>query len=265
VSNGGFDFGGIFDALLSELGSVVAAIISFLQSLVQQLVAALNFLFATDQGIFGFSFAGQATILKWLKSIWDALQKTVFGSLLLHLKDLFGKLQDFVKKLKAWLDKLQQIKKKYEMAYFRKVIQILSRARKILTIFRFFHLKFAQRLDNWLATVEGRIAHYQILMGQKLNEITAWVNLVVDPRGALRTFPLVAGIIAALDQTWIGIFGTPFSTSFLGSYSRGRTGSVQVTVNQTVADVKSGTGDAGMIAQSLPDLQREFAKEMGLQ
>jgi hypothetical protein len=264
VSNGGFDFGGIFDALLSELGSVVAAIISFLQSLVQQLVAALNFLFATDQGIFGFSFAGQATILKWLKSIWDALQKTVFGSLLLHLKDLFGKLQDFVKKLKAWLDKLQQIKKKYEMAYFRKVIQILSRARKILTIFRFFHLKFAQRLDNWLATVEGRIAHYQILMGQKLNEITAWVNLVVDPRGALKTFPLVTGIIAALNVTWSGIFGVPFQ----GAGGKGQrpdpATSVTVTFPKTVADANSGSGSATQIQKNFASRQTSFNAAAGL-
>ena len=261
---GGFDFGGLFDSLLGDLAAAVAAIIQFLQELVVAIVNALNTLFGVDQAIFGFSFVGSETILRWLKQIWDTIQKTVFGALLKHLYGLFQKLQAFVKKLKAWLDKLHQLQQKYEMKYFRLVIQILSRARKILTIFRFFHLKFAQRLDNWLATVEGRLGHFQILMAQKLNETIAWVNLVVDPRGALRTFPLVAGIIAALNVTWSGIFGVPFQGAGGAGSKVDPSVSVKVTFPQTVADAKTGQGQAAEVHSRFASQQTLFNSAAGL-
>lgn len=260
---GGFDFGSLLNGLLGALADVINAILQFLYNLVQALVQALNFLFAGIEDTFGFSFQSIGEIWQGLKKMMDSIWKTVILASLKKLYSLYKTLQAWATKLKAWLDKLHALMKKYEMMYFRKTIQLIQRARKILTIFRFFHLKFAQRLDAWLAKIEGKLAHYLILVASKTNEIIGWVNFIVDPLGHLKTLPLIAGFILALDVSWAGIFGTPFTQWFSGLFSRGQTGSVKTSIGATVSDVQAGAGDAGKIAQAWPKTHAAFSTEVG--
>jgi hypothetical protein len=263
-SGGGFfDFSGLFGGLVGFIVDIINAIIQFLVDLVAAIVNALNFLFAGEQSIFGFSFASLSEVWNGLKKLTDAIFKNIVLASLTKLFDLYKKLKAWATKLKAWLDKLHAIMQRYQQMYLRQILQIIQRARKILVIFRFFHLKFAQKLDNWLATIEGKIAHYLILVAQKTNEIISWVNLIVDPRGALKAFPFLAGLIAALDVTWSGIFGTPF-TWWLGLGPGNQpTGKIRTTLGQTGQDVKTGAGDAGAIKGTWPTMQAQVASEMG--
>lgn len=260
---GSFDLGGFLDGLLASLADVISAIISFLNSLVQAIVQALNFLLSGEQGIFGFSFASLSEIYNGLKRLMDAIFKNVILAALAKLYSLYQKIAAWAKKLKDWLDRLHALMKKYQMLYFRKIIQIIQRARKILAIFRFFHLKFAQKLDNWLATIEGKITHYLLLVAQKTNEIIAWVDLIVDPRGALKTFPFLAGFIGALNVTWSGIFGTPFTWWIGLGPGTGPTTKVATTVGQAGQDAKTGAGDAGVILITYPKQLQQLGNEMG--
>lgn len=260
---GGFGFGDLLGFLLSGLVDIINAILQFLQALVSAIANALNFLFSGEQDIFGFSFKSLGEVWQGLKKLTDAIFRNVVLVMLTKLYNLYQKISAWVKKLKAWLDKLHALMQKYQMMYFRRIIQIIQRARKILTIFRFFHLKFAQKLDNWLATIEGKITHYLILVAQKENEVIAWVNFIVDPLGHLKTLPLIAGFIAALDVSWAGIFGTPFTRWFTGLFSRGQTGSVGTSIDATVSQIKTGAGDAGKIAATWQTTQAAFIAEIG--
>lgn len=262
-SGGGFDLGSLIDFFLGDIVAAINAIIGFLQSLVSALVQALNFLFTGEQNIFGFSFASLSEVWNGLKKLTDAIFKNIVLASITKLYDLYKKLKAWATKLKAWLDKLHAIMQKYQMMYFRKIIQIIQRARKILTIFRFFHLKFAQKLDGWLATIEGKITHYLLLVAQKENEVINWVNFIVDPLGHLKTLPLIAGFILALDVSWAGIFGTPFTRWFTGLFSRGQTGSVKTSIDATVTEVKTCSGDAGKIAGAWAKTHAAFSTEVG--
>lgn len=260
---GGFGFGDLLSFLLSGLVDIINAIIQFLQALVSAIAQALNFLFSGEQSIFGFSFKSLGEVWQGLKKLQDTIFRSIILGTLTKLWNLYKKLAAWAQKLKGWLDKLHALMRKYQMLYFRKIIAIIQRARKILTIFRFFHLKFAQKLDNWLATIEGRIAHYLLLVAQKENEVIAWVNFIVDPLGHLKTLPFLAGFIAALDVTWSGIFGTPFTRWFSGLFSRGQTASVHTSIGATVSDVRSGAGDAGKVAIAWPKTHAAFSTEVG--
>jgi len=262
-SGGGFDFSGIIDGLLATVVDIINAILQFLQALVSVIVGALNFLFTGEQNIFGFSFASLGEVWQGFKKLMDNIFKNIVLAALQKIYHLYQKLAAWARKLQAWLDKLHAIMRKYQMLYFRKVIQIIQRARKILTIFRFFHLKFAQKLDNWLATIEGKITHYLLLVAQKENEVIAWVNFIVDPLGHLKTLPFIAGFIAALDVTWSGIFGTPFTQWFSGTLHRGPSARVSTSIGATVSDVKTGAGDAGKVAGSWQRTQQQFLSEVG--
>lgn len=260
---GSFDFGSIFDGLIASIVDAINAIIAFLNQLVGALVQALNFLLSGENAIFGFSFASLSEIYNGLKRLMDAIFKNVVLASLAKLYSLYQKIAAWAKKLKDWLDRLHALMKKYQMLYFRQIINIIQRARKILTIFRFFHLKFAQKLDNWLATIEGKITHYLLLVASKENEIINWVNFIVDPLGHLKSLPLIAGFILALDVSWAGIFGTPFSKWFTGLFSRGQTGSVKTSIGATVSQVQAGAGDAGTIAAAWPRTHAAFSAEVG--
>lgn len=260
---GGFDFGGFFDGLLAELAAVISAILNFLAQLVSAIVSALNFLLGGIENTFGFSFKSLGEVWQGVQKIMDKIFRSVVLAALKKLWSLYQSLRKWALKLKAWLDRLHALMKKYQMLYFRKVIQLIQRARKVLAIFRFFHLKFAQKLDNWLATIEGKLAHYLILVAQKENEIISWVNLIVDPRGALKAFPFLAGFIAALDVTWSGIFGTAFTWWIGLPASTQPTTKVASSFHKTLQDVQSGAGDAGSIATTWPQFQQGFSSEMG--
>lgn len=260
---GSFDFGSFFDGLFQFLADAINAIIQFLNDLVSAIVQALNFLLSSDQGIFGFSFASLSEVWNGLKKLTDAIFKNIVLAALTKLYDLYKKLKAWATKLKAWLDRLHALMQKYQMMYFRKIIQIIQRARKILTIFRFFHLKFAQKLDNWLATIEGKITHYLLLVAQKENEVIAWVDFIVDPLGHLKTFPLLRGFFQALDATWSGLFGTTFTSLFNPTPGPPQTATqVTVTFPQTVADARTGTGDGGIIRDQWARIQTAGAQEM---
>lgn len=260
---GFFDFGSLLGGLVGFVLDVINAILQFLADLVSALVSALNFLLSGEQNIFGFSFSSLSEVWNGLKKLTDAIFRNIVLASITKLYDLYKKLKAWATKLKAWLDKLHALMQKYQMMYFRRIIQIIQRARKILTIFRFFHLKFAQKLDNWLATIEGKITHYLLLVASKTNEIIAWVDLIVDPRGALKTFPFVAGFIGALNVTWSGIFGTPFTWWIGLGPSTAPTAKVASTVGQAGQDAKTGAGDAGVILITYPKQLQQLGNEMG--
>lgn len=262
-SGGFFDFGSLLGGLVGFVLDIINAILQFLSDLVAALVSALNFLLSGEQNIFGFSFASLSEVWNGLKKLTDAIFKNIVLASITKLYDLYKKLKAWATKLKAWLDRLHAILQKYQMMYFRRIIAIIQRARKILTIFRFFHLKFAQKLDGWLATIEGKITHYLLLVAQKENEVIAWVNFIVDPLGHLKTFPFIRGLFQALDATWSGIFGTTFTSIFNPAPGPPQIATqVTVTFPQTVADARGGTGDGKIIRDQFDRIQAAGALEM---
>jgi hypothetical protein len=191
---GGFSFGDLFSGLLGTLLGAIEAIVAFLNALVQVLVGALNFLFAGEVAIFGFSFAGLDSVFHSLKGILDKIFKQVVLAGLTHLLDLYRKLQAWAKRLKAWLDRFHALQKKYQVAAFRRAINLIQRIRKILVVFRIFHLKFATKLDNLLVGIEGRLIRREADIARKTNEIIGWVNLIADPTTLFRQVPLLRSI-----------------------------------------------------------------------
>ncbi len=208
-SGGGFDFGGIFDSLLGTLAAVVQAIIDFLNSLVVALVEVLNFLFQGELGIFDFSFKSLGEIFKGWKNIMDQIFKVWVAGALKHLKDLYDKLARWAAKLKKWLDKLRQLQQQ-QMKAMKDFINLVQRIRKVLVIFRIFHLKFATKLDNWLAGIEGRLISNLAKYARKTNEIIGWINLIADPTGLFRLSPLAQSIYRYL-RGLRGALGIPES------------------------------------------------------
>jgi hypothetical protein len=102
------------------------------------------------------------------------------------IQALLHALHNLFAPLIAWLRKLQAIQRQYQLQTMRRIVNLIQRARQILVVFRLLHLKFAQKLDAWLAGIEGKIITREMDIARKTNEILGWVDFVTDPFGALR-------------------------------------------------------------------------------
>jgi hypothetical protein len=107
--------------------------------------------------------------------------------LLRNIHNLFAPLLDY-------LHRLQRLQRQRQMAAMKNVLNLIQRVRKILVPLRILHIKFAQKLDAWLAGIEGRIITREHAIVGKTNEIIAWIDLITDPTGAIRGPAVLAGI-----------------------------------------------------------------------
>ena len=218
MSNGngggrGFDFGSFFDGLLGALAAIIDAIIRFLIALVNVLAQILNFLYQGELGIFGFSNKGLDSIWRGFKNLMDQVFKVSVTAALKHLLSLYQKLAAWVAKLKAWLDRLRRIQQLYQVQALKRFINLIQRIRQVLVVFRLLHLKFASKLDNWLAGIEGKLITRLADYSRKTNEIIAWLNVVADPLQAYRKGLLFGaygrmarGLFNALGKTDLVVF-----------------------------------------------------------
>jgi len=207
---GGFDFGSIAGFLLGELGAFIDAILKFLVDLVAALGRVFNLIFAQQQFLFTLTTTADASVWKILKSIVEDVFKGHVILALKHLRDLIEKIQRWAKKLKAWLDKWRKLQQQLHTKAFRDVINMIQRIRKILVVFRILHLKFATKLDNWLAGIEGKLTQREVENRRKINEIINYLDLILDPQVLLRQFTLAQSIYRYL-RGLRGALGIPES------------------------------------------------------
>lgn len=264
---GGFDFGGIFDALLSGLVALVQAIINFLVSLVGAIVNALNFLFGGEQAIFGYGFLHSEIILHWLKWLLSAIYHAILNKVLLHLWELYQKLQAFVMKLKAWLDKWHALARKYQVGAFRRIINLIQRARKILVVFRLLHLKFATKLDHWLAGIEGRLISLQYEHARKTNEIIGWLDVFINPRRLLSGTPFWRSVGRDLTAVFGAVQALGLGKVFPQLVRGGGTRPPMLHWDQWVGNFQdetlTGGGTTGEVQRSTLDLYARMRAELG--
>lgn len=174
--------------------------VDILVVLVGILWAALAALIDAHNALVNFTdslFALQTSVTRSVWSIFRAILSDVlhlhFIKALRDLTDLVQKIRSWAQKLKGWLDKYKQLRRRHDQAV-RQLLNLIQRIRKILVPFRILHLKFAQKLDSWLAGVEAKIITHELAIVTKTNEIIGWIDLITHPDGGLRGVPALVGI-----------------------------------------------------------------------
>ena len=192
-------------------------LVAFALALIFAIIDKLNELIGKHNGLFDSVIAMAAVQKAASRSVWSILKATLHDALHLHFVKALHDLQDLVDKIRSWKDKLQKwidrykrLRKAHDDAV-RRLLNMMQRIRKILVPFRLLHLKFASKLDGWLAGIEGRIISREHQIFGKTNEIISWINLITDPRGALRGVPVFQGLgrmadafLGALDAVGVG-------------------------------------------------------------
>lgn len=265
--DGGFDFGGIFDPIIGILGALIQAIIDFLNALVTVLVEVLNFLYAGELGIFGFSFKGLGEIYRGLKNMLDQIFKVWVVSALNKLWSLYQKLTAWVRKLKAFLDRLRRIQQLQLMQALRRYLNLIQRIRRILVVFKLLHIGIAKKLDNFLARLEGRLTTSVFNLIRKQNEIIRWINLVADPRGLLHPggqLASIGGIIHAVTGAIAALRPGEFNCVPGQQTGPGVPVLPWVSVRQQlITESRNKSGDTAAVGVQFNSMRELFAVDIG--
>jgi len=204
--DGGFDFG---NGIPSIGDDGTSALLSFIIAILNGLIAALNFIIAVIVAIINFLVKAFTVIVRGLRHV---ISDIIHGRFV-HLYEDYLRLKA---KLRKWVDDhlgwLLRLRRAFDEWYRRTIIPILNliqRLRAILAVFRIFHLKFAQRLDDLLGRLEAKIIKNTLALRGQMNKIASIIDLVLDPGLLIRQNVLLAsaaralkGLFAALGLGW---------------------------------------------------------------
>lgn len=206
-NGGGFDFGGLFSGLLGFLSGVVQWLYSVLVYLFRLVVFVFQFLWTAVVAVANFILGGFKVLAHALSHLIKTAYQQVTGQTLTSHIGLLGRLKAWFDRIRKWVHLLHRAQQQYVLRTLKNAINLIQRVRKILVIFRLFHLKFAQRLDNKLLQLEGRIIRKFMRIIQNQNRVLNIIELVLDPTLILRRDVMVRSVISALDDLLVGITG----------------------------------------------------------
>jgi len=189
--------GGIFGDLLAGIIAELQAVIAFLWNV---LVAVANFLLSVLNFIWQFLNTLLRDVLRGFKWIWNGVIKValtklvnVFVRVQAWLQKTFGPLLRWLRRIRAWLDQ-------YFNLYVKPILNAIQHVRQFLQLLRLLGFKWAAKLDAILAKVQNDIIKAYELIRQNLNQITSWLQLIVDPTFLLRRVPLFGALIRSAQE-----------------------------------------------------------------
>jgi len=221
-------------------------------------------------GLFGGIIGSLGDLIGAIGKALDNLIGTVIWG---FIKRLFETIKNWILNLRNWIKvhvkALQQIQKNLDKArsqYFRKMIDIVQRIRKILVPFRLLHLGFAKKLDSYLVGLESDIGQKWAKLIAHQNAVVGVLDTIIDPRNLLRPgstlgslgamIAAVHGAIGAADVRTLFCMGpATVATPLLAPWATTRA--------LTLGEIHSKSGDyAAAIAQRDQAL-RQYAIDLG--
>ncbi|MGC9969431.1 MAG: hypothetical protein ABSE56_02455 [Bryobacteraceae bacterium] len=107
----------------------------------------------------------------------------VIRPILEKIQQLATRLSRLIDKvLKPYLDfmrRMRQLIMDIYNRFFRPIIQFIESIRRVLAIFKLFHMKWAQRLDARLARLEGRVMSPILALLRHTSVAGSWLNLLL--------------------------------------------------------------------------------------
>jgi hypothetical protein len=204
--DGGFDFGGGIPTIGDNQTN---AILSLIIAILNALIAVLNFILTLIAAVINFLVKAFGVVVRGIRHVISDIVHGRFVHLYKDYLELKAKLRKWVEDHLGWLLKLR---KQFDDWYRNTIIPILNliqRLRAILAVFRIFHLKFAEKLDELLGRLEAKIIKNTLALRGKLNEVVSIIDLVLDPGLLIRQNVLlgsatraIRGLFNALGLGW---------------------------------------------------------------
>lgn len=171
-------FGSAVGAQLLNLGKIISVVVNGVIAIIGALQAALS-------SIIGGLVSTFQKLAQWIIAGWDFLTKSWLPKLIAVIRSIRDKVNRFLAPLLKEIQIMRQNEQIVFNLYVKPLLNFISRLRQILLVFRLFHLKFAAQLDQDLATIEGKISQVVIDVRAQLNQLTDYINIILDPLGNL--------------------------------------------------------------------------------
>ena len=197
-----------FNPAQSFFGSILRSILGALQALLaflwNVLVAVYNFLLTLLIAVGNFMLRIFGHVGRFFRNLWDKW----IGKGILKLLELYDrlvqKLQRFLEPVLRVLRRIREIIDYWYNRIFGPIIQMIQSVRRVLEIFRIFHLKFAEKLDEKLLRLERKITEPYLILRAKINEVITWLTLgtdvkaIISPHTILGSIARIFGALASL-------------------------------------------------------------------
>jgi hypothetical protein len=147
--------------------------------------------------------------LDWLRRNWlGQIVKGIYDK----LKAIFTAVQTEIRRVMAIIQAYERLVRYWEQRILAPILNVIQALRRTLVIFRIFHLRFATRLDQYLAGVEGRLSRIFLFYQKELNKIIDALDLIVDPFGLFNEAMYLKSALRSLGDLWAAIMGFPSAT-----------------------------------------------------
>jgi hypothetical protein len=192
---GFFDFlgslGDVLGQIASELDAIFAAMWNALYSILQfiwnTLVALGNFLIGVFQNV-----------AKFLSRVWDDFIKPAINWILQEIAKLYAKIRSILNPILRWIQKARQWYDTHILPILQRQIRMIQKIRQFLAILRLFHVKWAQRLDDKLSGIQGKIEDTISIVRGYFNLIIDWIALICDQTSVIRRSVLGSWLLSHL-------------------------------------------------------------------
>lgn len=254
-----FDFGGFFGFLGGILSGLSAG-----------LWAAIVFVYTTLEAAIMYVWNVLISLLQWLGQAIAKIALAFYHIIVNFFHNIFAALLNAFQKFQKWLagllkpviqflQKLQQLWNRYVLKWVLLAIKIIQRIRQFLLLLRLFHVAWAIKLDNFLATIEQDIMAVVGTIMATLNAIISTLSVAISPSLVLNPAFYGASGAANYQAQFSNMFMgsnmglTPTQTSQQAQDSSALSGGTKLNSSQditapayygTVTEVSSGIDDA---------------------
>ena len=209
-----------------------------------------------------------------IKGIGKALEDLITDKIWGYIKRLFDAIKKWIENLRNWIKVhvaiLQQIQRNLDKArsqYFRKIIDIVQRIRKILVPFRLLHLKFAKDLDAKLVGFESDIGKKWAAMIQHQNAVLGVLNDIIDPRQLLRPGHALGSVGLMIGAIYGAVGAADIRKLFcLAPETTAQPFVLPWVVTQAnlLSDINGNTGDYAIFVAQRDQALQQYAFDLGL-
>ncbi len=198
--------------LLEEFFNPIGQLLGFIEQsfnyLLKLILNIANFLFLLLVRVANFLLATVRVLAHGLRHVISDIVHGRFRHLFEDYLRLKAKLRAFFEPVLRVLRRIRQIFDQFFKQFIAPVLNLLQTFRKILVIFRIFHLKFAEALDRKIRRIEARIITNTLVLRQRINQISTILTLILNPELLIRGRTLIGSLISAIDDVLRSIFGT---------------------------------------------------------
>ncbi len=234
----GFDFGGLIPSIIDGITGLLNDVIAGLLNLILNVVDAVIYVYDILSGIFNFFYRGLKFLIDHLRAVAEWIHTRLIGRIIEWVQNIKAKLHQIFDPILKVLRQIKAIQDQWYNQVLKPIFDFIQRLRRVLLVFRLLHIKWATKLDKYLADQEAKVARAFLDVRAKMNELITWVNFVIDPFGNIYSNVFLNTALTSINALWALLWGAQ-KGSLTAQEQAGQAHDAKIgTRNNTLSEVR---------------------------